>query len=73
MEYEVIVERRQPSCGGKDPKKVTVLNVSTDSPEEYVKAQEHVLDAAVSKNAQGETVIEVSQGAKYVKYTFTED
>ena len=71
--YEVIIERSQPSCGGKSPKNVTVVNVATEDPAEYVKQQEQAQQVEVSRSPAGEIVVEVTQGLKYVKYSFTED
>ena len=69
--YEVIVERRQPTCGGKSPKDVKMLNVITEDPAEYVKEQEQVNEVTVTVNPDGEIVVEAA--AKQVRYSFTED
>lgn len=71
--YEVILERSQPTCGGKSPKDVKVLNVATEDPVAYVKAQEKTEQVEVTVNPDGEIVVQVELGARRVKYSFTED
>ena len=38
--YELVIEERQPTCGGKSPTKSKSMTVSTDDPVAYVKALE---------------------------------
>ena len=71
--YEVIVERLQPSCGGKSPKDVKVMNVATDDPMAYVRGLEKDGELESSVNADGDLVISLELGAKHIKYTFTEE
>ena len=71
--YELIIERKQPSCGGKDPKEVTVLNVATEDPVAYVKAAEKTEAVTVTENPNGELVVEVCLGQRQIRYSFTED
>lgn len=71
--YELIIERLQPSCGGKDPKEVKLLNVSTDDPVAYVRQQEKNGELEVSQGNAGEVIVHVQAGARNVTYTFTED
>ena len=72
-DYELIIERRQPSCGGKDPRDVKMMNVSTDDPAEYVRNAEKTRDVTVTEKPDGEIVVEVSLGARQVRYSFTEE
>ena len=71
--YEVIVERQQPSCGGKSPKDVKVMNVATDDPMAYVRTLEKDGELESSVNANGELVISLELGARRIKYTFSEE
>lgn len=71
--YELIIERRQPSCGGKDPKDVQLRSVTTDDPVAYVRSMEKDGELEVTATADGEIVVSLSMGSKQVKYTFTED
>lgn len=71
--YELIIERRRPSCGGKDPKEIKMMTVSTDDPVEYVKAAEKTEDVTVTEKPDGEIVVEVSLGARQMRYSFTEE
>ncbi len=70
--YELIIERRQPSCGGKPPKDVQLRTVTTDDPVAYVRSIEKDGQLQVT-SADGEIVISLEIGSKRVKYTFTED
>ena len=72
-EYELIVERLQPSCGGKDPKEVKLLTVATDDPVAYVRQQEKEGQLEVSEGPNGEIIVHVEVAARNVTYTFTED
>ena len=71
--YELIIERNQPSCGGKDPKNVKIMSVSTDDPVAYVRSLEKNGELEVSTNDNGELVVSLDVGKKQVTYTFTED
>lgn len=70
--YELVIERQQPSCGGKDPKEVKVLEVTTDNPLLYVQNLEPAGNLVVEARDNGETVISLDQGMKHITYTFTE-
>ena len=71
--YEVIVERRQPTCGGKSPKDVQMRNVATEDPVQYVREQEQVENVTVTTTPEGEIIVDAALGAKQVRYSFTED
>ena len=71
--YELIIERLQPVCGGKSPKEVKMLNVSTDDPMAYVRAEEPDGELKLETKPSGEIVITLDQGLKHITYTFTED
>lgn len=71
--YELIIERRQPPCGGKSPKVVQVQTVTTDDPVAYVRSIEKDGELQVTVNPDGEIVVSLDVGAKQIKYSFTED
>ena len=71
--YELIIERLQPSCGGKDPKEVKMMTVETDNPLNYVQQLEPAGNLQVETNGKGEIVISLDQGLKHITYTFTEE
>ena len=71
--YEVIVERLRPSCGGQDPKEVKMLTAATDDPLAYVRTREPDGELTREVNAAGEIVITLDKGLKHITYTFTED
>ena len=71
--YELIIERRQPPCGGNPPKVVQVQTVTTDDPVAYVRAIEKDGELQVTVNPDGEIVVSLDVGAKQIKYSFTED
>lgn len=70
-EYELCVETMNP-CGGTEYAQRQFLDVETDSPEAYVRANAPlpILDIA---EVDGSTVITTGDGHGYItKYTFTE-
>lgn len=71
--YELIIERQQPPCGGKDPKVVEFQTVQTDDPVAYVRAQEPGQALEVEEKDNGELVVSFGEGLKRVRYCFTED
>lgn len=71
--YELIVERRQPSCGGKPPKLYEFLTVQTENPKAYVRSREPEGELTVMQNPDGELVISVGEGLKQVRYCFAEE
>ncbi len=71
--YELIIERKQPSCGGKDPKEVKMMTVSTDDPVEYVRQIEKTGELEVTVKEDGEVVVSLEAGMKQIRYSFTEE
>ncbi|MGM9640329.1 MAG: hypothetical protein ACI3V3_03075 [Faecousia sp.] len=69
--YELIIERRQPPCGGKPPKLYEFMTVQTENPTAYVRSREPGKELTVMQNASGELVISVGEGLKQVRYCFT--
>ena len=71
--YELIIEKRQPTCGGKPPKLYEFLTVQTENPEAYVRSREPGKALSVASKPGGELVICVGEGMKQVRYCFTEE
>ena len=71
--YELIIEQRQPTCGGKSPVDVKVCTVTTDDPLAYVKNMEKDGELQMETTDQGEIIIRLDHDAKSIKYTFTEE
>lgn len=71
--YELVIERLQPSCGGKDPKEVKVLTVTTDNPLSYVEQMEPAGNLQVETRDNGEIIITLDEGMKHITYSFTEE
>ena len=72
--YELVIEKLQPACGGKDPKEVKMLTVTTDNPLVYVQEHEAAGTPVVQTGSHpGETVITLDEGMRHVTYTFTEE
>ena len=70
--YELIVERRQPTCGGRAPTASEVRTVETEDPRAYVQAQEPGLELEVVQENGVVTVSGVKNGM-WFRYEFTED
>ena len=71
--YELVIERLQPSCGGKSPKEVKMMTVTTDNPLVYVQGLEPAGNLQVETSDWGEIVISLNEGLKHITYTFTEE
>ena len=71
--YELVIERLQPSCGGKDPKEVKMMTVTTDNPVAYVEQMEPAGNLQVETADNGDIVISLDEGMKHITYTFTEE
>ena len=70
--YELVIEERQPTCGGKSPTKSKIMTVTTDDPVAYVKALESGA-LEVSTTDDGTLVVQADHNGMWIKYEFTED
>ena len=77
MNYELIITRTQPPCGGKDPRTHEFRSVATDDPLAYVKQCEGELARdvrmEVADDGHGVTTVTFRSGEQEVSYEFTED
>ena len=71
--YELIIEQRQPTCGGRAPTKSEIRYVTTDDPVAYVRELEPTCELEVTHNDDGSIVIKLDHNGLWVKYEFTED
>ncbi len=74
--YELMIERQQPPCGGKQTKLYDFQNVETDDPVAYVKAHEQDLSndlkMEIDRSTDGVVCVQFTRGIQPVKYEFTE-
>lgn len=70
--YELVIEERQPTCGGKSPTKSKIMTVSTDDPVAYVKALEPG-ELEISTSDDGTLVIQADHNGMWIKYEFSAD
>ena len=72
--YELVIERRQPTCGGQSPVKCEIRSVSTDDPESFVRTLEPNGKLNFSTADNGDLVYELENSRGFnVKYIFSED
>lgn len=71
-EYEVLIERSQPPCGGKPSKIQTFVEIETDDPLGYVLSQEKDREFEQSYDRNGDLVFTSGEGVRQIKFTFTE-
>lgn len=70
--YELIIERKQPTCGGRAPTSSEVRMVEVNDPMAYVQEQEPNLELERVEEAGVITISGVKNGL-WFKYEFTED
>ncbi len=70
--YELIIEERQPTCGGKSPTKSTIKTVTTDDPVAFVKALEPDGTLTVTTDEDGMITVQTDHNGLWIRYEFTE-
>ena len=70
--YELSIETRQPTCGGKSPTNVELLEVSLEDPMAFVRSREADLPIETEQTPDGDLVYRVETEKHQVTYTFTE-
>lgn len=70
--YELIIEKKQPTCGGRAPTNSEIKVVTINDPLEYVKTLETSKEIKVYTNDYGATVVHVERGGLWVNYEFSE-
>ena len=69
--YELVIEERQPTCGGKSPTKSRILSVETEDPVAYVQALEPECELEVFEE-NGALVVKTEHNGMWIKYEFEE-
>ena len=72
-QYELVIEERQPTCGGRLPTKSKIMSVSTDDPVAYVKGLEPGNELEVSTLDDGTLVVQTEHNGLWIRYEFTEE
>lgn len=72
-QYELMIEQRQPTCGGRAPTKCEVRSVTTDDPMAYVQSLEPGSTPELVQDENGVILIRVERNGLWVKYEFTEE
>jgi hypothetical protein len=70
--YELVIEQKQPTCGGRSPTKCEIRTVTTDDPVAYVQALEPACELEVEQTSEG-FLIKTERGGLWIKYEFTEE
>ena len=71
--YELVIEQRQPTCGGRAPTKSEIRIVTTDDPVAYVQALEPTCELEVTNRDDGVIEIKLDHNGLWVRYEFIED
>lgn len=71
--YELMIQQKQPTCGGRTPTKCEIRIVTTEDPVAYVQALEPTCRLDVIRNVDGTIVIKLDRNGLWVKYEFTEE
>ena len=71
--YELTIERRQPTCGGRAPTACEVRNIVTDDPMAYVRSQEPGSEPVLMQDEDGVILIRVERNGLWVHYEFSPD
>lgn len=71
-EYELIIEKYQPSCGGKPPLLHDFCEIEIDDPVAYVKSKTKNAELTVDHDSQGSVVIMAVENGYRTKFIFTE-
>lgn len=71
--YELVIEQRQPTCGGRAPTKSEIRTVTTADPLAYVKALEPSCEFEMTVNDDGVILITTEHNGLWIKYEFTEE
>lgn len=71
--YELVIEQKQPTCGGRSPTKTEIRTVTTADPVAYVQALEPACKLEVKDTGDGGLLITTEHNGLWIKYEFTED
>ncbi len=71
--YELVINERQPTCGGKSPTKASIRTVTVEDPLEYVKGLEPDSELTVETAEDGTVIVTADHNGMPIRYEFTED
>ena len=71
--YELTIERKQPTCGGRAPKACEVRSIVTDDPMAYVRSQEPGAEPKLLQHDDDVILIRVERNDIWVNYEFVAD
>jgi len=71
--YELIIEKRQPTCGGRTPTASEVLEVETDDIVAFVLNREPGVSVEVAQADEKTTIVSFVRNGLWVKYEFVSD
>ena len=71
--YELVIEQKQPTCGGRAPTKCEVRTVTTDDPLDYVRKQEPGTTPVLLQDDGGVLIYRIDRNDSWIRYEFTED
>ena len=70
--YELVIEQKQPTCGGRAPTKSEIRTVTTADPVAYVRELEPNGKLEVEATANG-LAVTIDRNGNWIRYEFTED
>ena len=70
--YELVIEEKQPTCGGRAPTKSEIRTVTTADPVAYVRELEPNGKLEVTESENG-VAVTIDRNGLWIKYEFTED
>ena len=71
--YELVIEQRQPTCGGRLPTRAEIRTVTIDDPAAYVRSLEPAGELETYTDQDGAFVVQLDHNGMWVKYIFTEE
>ena len=71
--YELVIEQRQPTCGGRTPTKSEIRTVTIEDPVAYVQTLEPSCELSVAVSDGSVILITTERNGLWVKYEFTEE
>lgn len=71
--YELLINQKQPSCGGKSPTRCEIQIVETNDPIAYVQALEPDCELSMEHLENDTILISGERNGMWFRYEFTED
>ena len=71
--YELLINQKQPSCGGKSPTRCEIQIVETTDPLSYVQEREPGCELTIEHQPNDVIIISGEHNGMWFRYEFTED